>query len=178
MHATMEDIRKAVMDHEHLYLFTLEVTPLSVGETYNPLPSHLTLMSRFRAELAPEELAKIVTPLFERTNPIELCFGKLATLGPNQVAAHLIKNTEAIKTLHSELRVLLNKAKVTYAIPQYIGDGHKPHISKREGDQFLPGHKQMAKAAYLIEVKINGKDHLRFVRSRFDLKGTFNPSQP
>lgn len=37
----------------HLYLFTLEVAPLEIGMTYNPLPSHLTLVSRFFSDKPP-----------------------------------------------------------------------------------------------------------------------------
>ena len=154
---------------KHLYLFTLEVTPLSVGRTYDPLPSHLTLMSRFWSELSPNEVAEIVNPLFQRTQPIELSFGEAAILGPKQVAVHLIENTEDLKGLHLQLHDLLNAVGVTYTAPQFVGDGHKPHVSKREGDQFTAGHKQMANAAYLIEVEIKGEDHLRIIRTKFDL---------
>lgn len=156
---------------KHLYIFTLEVVPMSVGQTYNPLPSHLTLMSRFWSSLSPEELSGVVRPLFQETPPIELIFGEAATLGPKQVAVHLVQNTKALKDLHSHLHNLLDTIGVAYTAPQFVGDGHRPHISKREGDQFNVDHKQMANAACLIEVEIKGDDHLRHIRARFDLKG-------
>lgn len=112
----------ATAPNRHLYLFTLEVAPLRVGHVYNPLPSHLTLMSRFWSELTPEELTKIVAPLFEQTKPIELHFGIPATLGPKQVPVHLIENTGEIKALHSELRALLDDTKVAYTASEYIGE--------------------------------------------------------
>lgn len=154
---------------KHLYLFTLEVTPLSVGRAYNPLPSHLTLMSRFWSSLSPHELSEVVEPLFQEAQPIELIFGEAAILRPKQVAVHLVENTNEMKSLHLQLYDLLDAAGVTYTAPQFVGDGHKPHISKREGDQFSTGHKQMADAAYLIEVEIKGNDHLRLIRTKFDL---------
>lgn len=153
---------------KRLYLFTLEVTPMVVGKTYNPLPSHLTLMSRFWSDLSPDELAEVVRPLFRQARPIELIFGEAAMLGPKQVAVHLVDNTKELKNLHSRLYDLLNAQGVTYTAPQFVGNGHKPHVSKREGDQFTAGHKHMANAAYLIEVEINGKDHLRLIRTKFD----------
>ncbi len=154
---------------KRLYLFTLEVTTMVVGKTYNPLPSHLTLMSRFWSDLSPDELAEVVRPLFQQARPIELIFGEAAMLGPKQVAVHLIENTEELKSLHLRLHDLLNTTGVTYTAPQFVGNGYKPHVSRREGDQFNAGHKQMANAAYLIEVEIKGEDHLRHIRVKFDL---------
>lgn len=142
---------------------------MSVGQVYNPLPSHLTLMSRFWAELPPEKLVKLVEPLFQRTQPIGLTFGETASLGPKQVAVHLVENTKALKDLHSQLHGLLDATGATYTAPQFVGDGYKPHVSMREGDQFTAGYKHMANAAYLIEVKIRGKDHLRSICAKFEL---------
>lgn len=158
-----------IQDERHLYLFTLEVAPLTVGAIYNPLPSHLTLMSRFWSEQSPEAIASTVKPLFERTKPIELLFGQSANIGPKHTAVHLIEHTEAIKQLHEQLRSLLDDIAVEYTNPQFAGKGHKPHVSRREGDGFAPGYRQMAKAGYLIEVKIEGEDHLRFIQTKFEL---------
>jgi hypothetical protein len=154
---------------KHLYLFTLEVEPMTVGKIYNPLPSHLTLMSRFWSSLSPEELAKLVEPLFRQTKPIELSFGEATTLGPKQVAVHLIEHTKELKNLHSQLHNFLDIADVTFAYPQHVGDGHKPHVTEREGVQLAKGHKQLTSAAYLIEVEIKGEEHLRHIRAKFDL---------
>jgi hypothetical protein len=153
---------------KHLYLFTLEVTPVTVGQTYNPLPSHLTLMSRFRSSLSPNELTEVAGPLFQRTKPIELIFGDTVQLGPKGLLVHLIERTEELEHLHSQLYKLLDTTGVTFVYPQFVGDGHKPHVSKREGDQFDSGYKQTANAAYLIEVEIKGEEHLRSIRTKFD----------
>lgn len=157
-------------DARHLYLFTLEVAPLTIGVTYNPLPSHLTLMSRFWSEYSSQVIADMVKPLFERTKPIELLFGQPANIGPKHTAVHLIEHTEEIKHLHEQLRSLLDATAIEYTNPQFVGNGHKPHVSRREDDGFTPGHKQMAKAVYLIEVEREGEEHLRFVCAKFGLR--------
>ena len=153
----------------HLYLFALEIVPLTVGKVYNPLPSHLTLMSRFRSELLPDELAAVVEPLFGQNPPIKLRFGKSADLGPKKTLVHLIEHTEELRELHTKLRNLLDTVGVAYEYPQFVGDNHKPHISKRHGDGFASGHERTSNAAYLIEVEIKGEEHLRFVSAKFDL---------
>lgn len=157
------------MTNKHLYLFTLEIAPLAVGKIYNPLPSHLTLMSRFWSDLHPSELAVIVEPLFNQTPPIELTFGQSAQLGPNKIDAHLLEPSEQLKALHNELRQLLDSIHVVYEYPQFVGEGHKPHVSKRAGNNLTPGHKQISRAAYLIEVEVKGKEHLRYICAKFNL---------
>ena len=157
------------MKSYHLYLFTLEAVPLMVGKVYNPLPSHLTLMSRFRSELSPDELTNAVEPLFAQSPPIELRLGNSVDLGPKKTPVHLVEHTKELRELHAKLRNFLDTMSVTYEYPQFVGDNHKPHISKRQNDGFAQGHEQTSRAAYLIEVEIKGEEHLRLICTKFDL---------
>ena len=127
-------------------------------------------MSRFWSELSPAAISEVVKPLFDRAYPIELTFGESAQLGPKKIDVHLIKPDKSLKKLHNDLHGLLEAANVTYEYPQFVDEGYKPHVSKREGDHFDVGHKQVASAVYLIEVEIKGDDHLRHIRAKFDLK--------
>lgn len=155
---------------KHLYLFTLEVVPLSVGTVYNPLPSHLTLVCRYWSTLSPQAIAESVAPIFQQTQALELIFSEAAKIGPKHTDVHLVEHDEDIRQLHERLCSSLDAVGVEYTLPQFIRNGFKPHVSQREGDGFLPGHIQMIDAAYLIEVEIRGDQHLRFVRSKFDLQ--------
>ena len=101
---------------KHRYLFTLQVAQVETGKTYDELPSHLTLMSRFFSELSPEQITKVVRPLFANTKPIELSFGTTAELGPKKLTVHLVTCSGELKQLHSELRSLLDSINVTNAL--------------------------------------------------------------
>lgn len=149
---------------QHLYLFTLEITPLDVGRVYGELPSHVTLASRFLSDLSPDELAARVRLLFAATAPVHLVFGETVILGPKKVSAHMITSPDEIR-LHNKLRKLLDHIGVDHQYPEFIGGNHKPHVTARLGVQFAPGSKRTASAAYLIEVK-NKK---RIVRVKFEL---------
>jgi len=152
-----------------LYLFTLEVTPLEVGKTYNPLPSHLTLISRFYSHGSPNGIADKVSGLFSETKSIDLAFERMATIGPKHTVVHLIQPSEALRKLHNQLAEILDRIGVDYTQPEYIRAGWKPHISKRAGDDFAPGFTYPTKASYLIEVHKEGEKHLRTVQERFNL---------
>ena len=128
-------------------------------------------MSRFWSKLLPDEIADAVAPVFEHATPIELIFGEEATIGPKNTAVHLIKNAHAPKRLHLQLVQLLNELGVTYTLPQFVGEGYLPHVSKRAGALFAAGSHRVAGVAYLVEVEIRGEDHLRYVRAKFDLNG-------
>jgi hypothetical protein len=149
---------------KHLYLFTLEVSPLETGKTYDDLPSHLTLMSRFWSELSPDELANAVRRLFAVTAPVALIFGETIELGPKKVIAHMVSSPSE-QALHIKLHELLDSIHVEQQYPQYVGDGHKAHVTRREGLEFKQTDQYSASAAYLIEVV----DTKRVVRSRFEL---------
>lgn len=149
---------------KHVYLFTLEIDPLEVGKVYDELPSHLTLMSRFLSEVPYEELASETRAIFEQASPIELTFGSTKELGPKKVLAHMIHSPAEV-VLHNRLLEHLSTLGAEFQYPQFIGSGHKAHVSKREGDDFKKGQTRVSSAAYLIEVI----DTKRVIRSRFDL---------
>lgn len=150
---------------KHLYLFTLEVTTLEIGKTYDDLPSHLTLMSRFRSELDYDELANVVRPLFAATIPVTLTFGETIELGPKKVMAHMVSSPSE-QALHIKLHEALDSIHVEQQYPQFVGVGHKAHVSKRDGLDFKQGDQHLTLATYLIEVV----DKKRVVRSRFKLE--------
>jgi hypothetical protein len=155
-------------DRPRLFIITLEISPLKVGEMYNPLPTHLTLVSRFWTSLTSEELARLVKPVFKNTDKIQLLFGDAAFMGPQRKEVNLIAISYELIRLHMELFELLNSSNALFTNPQWVGGGFKPHITKRK-EVFPVGYKQLTEAAYLIEIKIKDNKHFRFVREKFSL---------
>jgi hypothetical protein len=152
---------------KHRYLFILEIAPVELGETYAGLPSHLTLMSRFFSEQAPGQLDAAVRPIFEQTIPINLTFGETAKLGPKQLSVHLVNTSGQLRALHNILLARLKSLNVEPEYPQFVGDGHKPHVTARAGVDFNAGDRFTINHAYLVEV-IEDK---RIIRSQFKLSG-------
>jgi hypothetical protein len=146
----------------HLYLFTLEIEPLEIGRTYDKLPSHLTLMSRFLSDLAPRELSEVIRPTLEAGNSIELAFGPTIELGPKKVTAHMINSPDE-QRLHEDILMLLEKTKAIFQYPQFIGVKHKPHVTQRAGVDFPPKSRLISSVVYLIEI-VDGQ---RVIRSKF-----------
>src|SRR5690606_29977172 len=128
----------------HRYLFIIEIAPLEVEKVYDELPSHLTLMSRFFSELSPGDLAEVVRPLFEHASPIELVFGETTELGPKKLIVHMVEYSDQLRQLHNQLRALLNSVDANYEYPQFIGEGHKPHVTQRGGERINTGDRKMA----------------------------------
>jgi hypothetical protein len=152
---------------DRLYLFTLEIAPLKVGASYDDLPSHLTLMSRFLSDLMPEELSILVRPLFAEAKPVDLLFGSTTKLGPKKVTVHMVSSPDE-QLLHERIQTLLDESDVTFQYPQFVGANHKAHVTHREGVDFPQKTHVLSSAAYLIEV-VDGQ---RIIRSRFNLGKT------
>jgi hypothetical protein len=159
------------MNTRHLYLFTVEIDPLTVGTVYDTLPSHCTLMFRFWSSLSSDTLAAKVKSLFDRTASFHITFGGSALLGPNHVAAILLEPSSELKDLHARLYRLLAELDVEYIEPTYVGDGYKSHVSEREGVAFVRGKQQAIRATYLIEVGTTAQARKRIIRAKFELKG-------
>lgn len=88
--------------------------------------------------------------------PLELTFGSTVQLGPKKVVAHLVKQPEE-QELHKKLYKLLSAIPVEFEYPQFMGDNHKAHVTKRENIDFMPGSTIVSSAIYLIEVIGNNR---------------------
>lgn len=149
---------------KHRYIFTLEIVSLQVGEVYETLPPHLTLMSRFWSDLSPVELSDMVRPLLSNAPALELIFGPVVELGPKKVLAHMIEQPKE-RELHKKLHTLLGTGLAVFEYPEFVGDNHKAHVTKRENVDFPSGSRIVSTAVYLIEIVEQG----RVVRNRIAL---------
>lgn len=157
------------MRNNHCYLFALEVTPLHVGDIYDELPLHCTLMHRFWSDLEPEELAAKVSDFFKKTRHVTLKPHERLLLGPKQVPVSELELTDELKRLHMGLYEILNDLGVEYTAPEWVGDGYRAHVTERENARLEVGSEQNSNAVYLIEVNVPGHDHKRLVRHKFVL---------
>lgn len=159
------------MKQKHCYLFALEAALMQVGELYEELPLHCTLMHRFWSGLSAEELATRVRPLFAHIQPVTLIAEKHLLLGPKQVPVSELKLTDDLRGLHAELYRLLHELHVDYTASEWVGEGYRAHISERPNARLELASKQQCEAVYLIEVKMPGHDHKRLVRAKFSFQG-------
>lgn len=157
------------MRNNHCYLFALEVTPLHVGDIYDELPLHCTLMHRFWSDLEPEILAAKVSDFFKETRHVTLKPHERLLLGPKQVPVSELELTDELKRLHMGLYEILNDLGVEYTAPEWVGDGYRAHVTERENARLEVGSEQNSNAVYLIEVNVPGHDHKRLVRHKFVL---------
>lgn len=153
----------------HLYLHTVEIEPLEVGKSYNPLPPHLTLMSHYWSELRPDEISLALTPLFNQTPVFTLLYGDNEVFGPKHTPVRVIAPNSKLTNLHNHLKQKLDDLGVVFAYPQFVGSNWKPHVSHREGIDYILGTTLRCGAAYLIEVSQTPEGDVRFVHSKFEL---------
>lgn len=158
------------MTNKHCYLFALEVNPMTVGEIYDDLPLHCTLMHRFWSELDADTLAGKVRGFLENVAPPTLDAHERLLLGPKQVVVSELVLSDELKALHANLYKLLNDLGVEYTTPEWVGGGYRAHITEREDAWLEVDTQHISRAVYLIEVNIPGYDHERLIRSKFDLK--------
>jgi hypothetical protein len=143
---------------------------MNVGDMYEELPLHCTLMHRFWSELEPEALADKVSDFFKQIQPLALKPHERLLLGPKQVPVCELELTDELKSLHMDLYELLNGLGIEYTAPGWVGEGYRPHVTERENARLEVGSEQNSNAVYLIEVKVPGHDRKRLVRHKFELQ--------
>jgi hypothetical protein len=158
-----------LMTHTHCYLFALEVVPMQVGDVYDELPLHCTLMHRFWLDLSPEDFTHQITSLFKQIAPIKLIAHEHLLLGPKQLPVSELTLTDELRQLHMEIYTFLNKIGVEYTAPEWVGKGYRAHITERDSVRLEVGAEHISKAVYLIEVNVPGHEHKRIIRAKFDL---------
>lgn len=157
------------MDGERCYFFTLEIEPMEVGDIYEVMPLHCTLMPRFFSHLPPDDLIDQVQTLLEQTKPISLIPMERTAFGPHRVMAAMIKTTPTVLELHAALYYQLKQLDVRNTETDWVGPGYLPHVTD-QANSVLPINKAFrSRAIYLIEVEhpLDGKR--RFIRSKIDL---------
>src|SRR6266702_2204286 len=147
----------------HCYLFALEIAPMNVGNIYDDLPLHCTLMHRFWSDLDAEELAEKVRAFFAALPPVVLTAQERLKLGPKQVTVSEIALTPEVENLHMTLYKLLNELGVEYTAPEWVGTGYRAHATERENARLEVGTSYTSSAAYLIEVNVPRHEHKRVV---------------
>ena len=156
------------MNAKHCYLFALEVQPLEVGNIYQTLPLHCTLMHRFWSELSPEVLAGNVSFYFATISQVKLIPYEHLLLGPKRAPVAELELTDQIKSLHMGLYELLNDLHVEYTAPEWVGEGYRPHVTEKENARLEVGSIHTSNAVYLIEVEVPEHPHARLIRHKFE----------
>ncbi len=154
---------------QHCYLFALEISPLEEGAAYETLPMHCTLMHRFWVSETPEDLVGKVKPILKKYQNITFTPGKKMELGPKHTVVYELEGLDELKKLHVELYELLKSLGTTFTENEWVGDGYTPHASDREDSPLVKNVPFTATAVNLIEVKVPGHDHMRFVRKKLIL---------
>lgn len=161
----MTDIQKT----QHCYLFALEISPLEEGAAYETLPMHCTLMHRFWASETPDDLAQKTKPILRKYQNISFTPGKKMELGPKHTVVYELEGLDELKKLHMELYRLLQSLGTTFTEDGWVGNGYTPHASDREDSPLVQNAPFTVTTVNLIEVKVPGHDHMRFVRKRLTL---------
>lgn len=142
----------------HAYLLTLEVSPLQVGQTYDMIPLHCTLVHWFWLEQSPEEVAKRLQVRLQSQKSITLTAqdeqaftGKTKQGATIPVTVNDIVATPELRQLHEDMCQELEAMGVQYSEPQYVHEGFRPHVTHQKDGKLTSGEVRTSGNIYLIE---------------------------
>ena len=157
------------MNGERCYFLTLEVEPMTVGETYKAIPLHCSLMHRFFSSLPLSVIDAKVRSTFEQTKPLLLEPKERVAFGPNRVLVAKLKLSPPLKDLHLKLYGLLNELGVRYSETDWVATGYKPHVSEQAGRRLPLDTTRLSTAVYLVEVEYPLQGQRKFIKTKFNL---------
>ena len=157
------------------FLVALEIEPVEVGQTYDALPLHCTVMHWFRTGASAEDLLDVVAPIVESTSALKLTAGPRDLFGPSQGPHHLPVNrlqpTEALAVFHGRLLEGLETLGVVHTEPEYTGDSFVFHVTMQHGVRFDEGQTHLATVAYLAEAQDQKRIARKHIQIKVDLRG-------
>ena len=148
------------------YLLALEVAPMTVGQAYEQLPMHCTIMHRFHSALTAADLALALEPIIAASEPIVLQPTGHMAFGPRQQLVTKIELSAALLSLHMKLYEKLNELGVQYTETDWVGDGYTPHVTDKHGKRLNAKEPTVSRAVYLISVEHPLVGNKRLVTSK------------
>ena len=151
------------------YLLALEVAPMAVGQSYQQLPMHCTIMHRFHSALGAKALVTELGPIITRTAIVELLPQNHQAFGPKKQLVTIVDPTPALLALHAELYQKLNQLGVQYTESDWVGEGYIGHVTDKQGGRLPVAKPTLSKAIYLISVEHPLQGSRRFIEARIAL---------
>lgn len=140
------------------YLLALEIDPIKVGESYDSLPLHCTLVHWFWLDEAKvDELTAALPKLIPESLTLETqdeeVFTGFTKTGTVPVTVNRVANSPELKRLHTTVCDLLDSLGATYEKPEFIREGYVPHVTHQKGRKVSKGDKLNASGVYLVEAE-------------------------
>lgn len=137
---------------KNAYLYMLAVEPVKVGEVYQSLRLHCTLMLWFYPKGSVQDLFGVTHHVFSGHGAIEIVSDSPKWFGVNNdVPVHTVKENTKLRELHNKLYQALNDLGVRHSMPDFSGRGFSPHVTSKGERSFPPGSRFLAHYVYLVE---------------------------
>ncbi len=113
------------------YLLSLPIDPMRVGQAYENLPLHCSLLQLFQVPERTDGLARGLATVLGRQKPVYLAPGERDLFGPNSdVPVIRVENRPELRSMHQlALRFLVHDCGASLCNPKWAGDGYNPHVS-------------------------------------------------
>ena len=145
---------------------------MTVGQAYEQLPMHCTIMHRFHSALSAADLTFALEPIIAASVPIVMRPTGHMAFGPRQQLVTMIELSAALLSLHMKLYEKLNELGVQYTETDWVGTGYTPHVTDKHGKRLHTMALTECQAVYLISVEHPLVGNKRLIEAAIDFKGS------
>jgi hypothetical protein len=145
------------------YVAVLPLEPLELGDGFSmsAWPLHVTIVSNFSSELAPDAIGGILMPA---PSAMDVVVGDEAMFGAREnVRVALLEPSRELDAAHRALVARLRGTSVEFDNPEYIDDGYRPHITATKRARAVRGDRIRLSQLALVDMTPDGDAGLRRV---------------
>lgn len=138
------------------YLLALEIDSIKIGNSYDSLPLHCTLVHWFWLDTTKvDELITSLPKLMPKNLVLEAqheeVFTGFTKTGTIPVTVTKVAKSRELQKFHNNVCALLDSLEVVYEKPEYIREGYVPHVTHQKGKKVSKGDSLKVTGAYLVE---------------------------
>lgn len=135
----------------HAYLLALEIEPIDINKVYVALPLHCTVMPWFYTDHSPADVLRVITPIVQSQQPIQLVSGTEALFGHERdVPVNRIAEPTELVDLHHRLLEAIRSLGANVD-SEWIGTGYSPHVTRQRSGRFETGRNFISTKLYMVQ---------------------------
>jgi len=155
---------------ENRYILSADIEPVAIGDSFESLPLHVTLVHWFSLGVANiDDVRGVCNSTIESSEYLTTIATERALFGPSHdIPVMRLHKTSELSRVHQRVVDGLGLVGVRFlGRPEWIGEGWNPHVTDTSSDKLAVGGRVELDTVHLFENRIHQPDKLAIEELRF-----------
>jgi len=158
------------MSQKYCIVHFIDISKVPREFAYTDWPLHVTLLANFTISQSLEKLIEKLELYAQETAPFEIMSDGESLFGPHQnVAVSLIRPSESIRKVHTDLMAITKALGAEYDEPKFMGEGFRPHATKQADSRLADQQIHVLKDFTFVDMYPDNNIERRKIIKTFEL---------